>query len=228
MYDSSKQTAGMSGRTFVSLAGAILMVVLLSGGLAIFGLFYSAEKQAEDQDRLDAMFRLAYGASRAEIYFKHQVHDWKNILLRGSSLPEFEEYRQVFESNGRKVDEQLQTLLSSMMTAEQKAEIESLLTEHGQLETSYREALAAAGDHVSPTQAASIDQALRGLDRPFTARLDQFAAAIHQQLEIQRQEARQGDMARHEGLKRLNMAITGVGTLLVLALLLGFRPRVGG
>jgi len=228
MYDSRKQAAAMSGRTFVSLAGAILMVVLLSGGLAIFGLFYSAEKQTEDQDRLDAMFRLAYGASRAEIYFKHQVHDWKNILLRGSSPAEFEQYRQVFDGNGRKVDDQLRALLSSMVTAEQKAEIESLLAEHGQLENSYREALAGVGDHVSPTEAASIDQTLRGLDRPFTARLDQFAAVIHEQLEILRQEARQADRDRHEGLKRLNMAITGVGALLVLALLLGFRPRVEG
>lgn len=228
MYDSRKQAAAMSGRTFVSLAGAILMVVLLSGGLAIFGLFYSAEKQTEDQDRLDAMFRLAYGASRAEVYFKHQVHDWKNILLRGSLPAEFQQYRQVFDGNGRKVDDQLRALLSSMVTAEQKAEIESLLTEHGQLENSYREALAGVGDHVSPTEAASIDQTLRGLDGPFTARLDQFAAAIHEQLEIQRQEARQADRDRHEGLKRLNMAITGVGALLVLALLLGFRPRVVG
>ena len=65
MYDSHKKPAAMSGRSFVSLAGAILMIVLLSGGLAIFGLFYSAEKQTADQDRLDAMFHLAYGASRA-------------------------------------------------------------------------------------------------------------------------------------------------------------------
>ena len=228
MYDSRKQAAAMSGRNFVSLAGAILIVVLLSGGLAIFGLFYSAEKQTEDQDRLDAMFRLTYGASRAEIYFKHQVQDWKNILLRGSSPAEFEQYRQVFDGNGRKVDDQLRALLSLEVTVEQKTEIDSLLAEHSQLENSYREALAAVGDHVSPIQAASIDQTLRGLDRPFTDRLEQFAAAIHQQLEIQRKEARQGDMARYEGLKRLNMAITGVGTLLVLALLLGFRPRVGG
>lgn len=228
MYDSHKKPAAMSGRSFVSLAGAILMIVLLSGGLAIFGLFYSAEKQTADQDRLDAMFHLAYGASRAEIYFKHQVQDWKNILLRGSLPAEFEQYRQVFDGNGRKVDDQLRALSSLMVTAEQKAEIESLLTEHGQLENSYREALAGVGDHVSPIQAASIDQTLRGLDRPFTARLDQFAAAIHERLEIQRQEARQADRGRHEGLKQLNMAITGVGALLVLALLLGFRPRVGG
>lgn len=226
MYDASQKTSGMSGRTFVSLAGAILMVVLLNGGIAIFGLFYSAEKQAEDQNRLDAMFHSAYGASRAEIFFKHQVQDWKNILLRGSSSQEFEQYRQFFEGNGRDVDEHLRALLT-ITTPEQKAEIESLLAEHGQLEASYRAALSTVGDHVTSAQAATIDQGLRGVDRPFTARLDQFTARIHGQLETQRHDARQADIARYKGLKQLNMAITGVGALLVLGLLLGFRPRGG-
>ena len=93
----------MPGRTFIALAGAILLMILAGGSVATFGLFYAAEQQAADQDHLDRMFRMADTASRAEITFKEQVQEWKNILLRGVSSEDFTHYLSAFQHDGERV-----------------------------------------------------------------------------------------------------------------------------
>lgn len=219
------RTVPMPRRTFIALAGAILFMILTGGCVATFGLFYAAEQQANDQDHLERMFRVTDTASRAEITFKQQVQEWKNILLRGGSSEDYTHYRAAFDRDGEQVEQLLKTVLS-MVTAEQHGLVESLLAEHASLGTRYREALGLGNRHLEPRQAAIIDQSLRGLDRPFTARLEGFTAAVRQRLETDRQAGHAAGLARYEALKRLNLAITGLGAALVLVLLLWARPRL--
>jgi hypothetical protein len=69
---------------------------------------------------------------------------------------------------------------------------------------------------------------LRGIDRPFTERLDAFAETLRNQLKSIHQEGREAELKRYQTLKRLNVAVTSLGTLLVFALLFWFRPRTTG
>ncbi|MFM2007852.1 MAG: hypothetical protein RLZZ09_3507 [Pseudomonadota bacterium] len=218
-------TAPMPRRTFIALAGAILFMILTGGCVATFGLFYAAEQQAKDQDHLDRMFRMTDTASRAEITFKQQVQEWKNILLRGESPEDYTHYRAAFDRDGEQVEQQLKTVLS-LVTPEQHGLVESLLAEHAGLGTRYREALGSGHVRLEPGQAAIIDKSLRGLDRPFTTRLEEFTAAVRQRLEAERQAGQAAGLARYETLKRLNLTITGLGAGLVLVLLLWARPRL--
>jgi len=219
------RTVPMPGRTFIALAGAILLMILAGGSVATFGLFYAAEQQAADQDHLDRMFRMADTVSRAEITFKEQVQEWKNILLRGGSSEDFTRYLSAFQHDGEQVEGSLKTVLS-MVSPEQRGHVESLIAEHVALDARYREALVPAHDRLEPSQAAVIDQSLRGLDRPFTARLSAFTADIRQRLEEERQASQEAGLARYATLKRLSLAITGLGAALVLFLLLWARPRL--
>ena len=118
----------MPGRTFIALAGAILLMILAGGSVATFGLFFAAEQQAADQDHLDRMFRMADTASRAEITFKEQVQEWKNILLRGGSSEDFTHYLNAFQHDGEQVEGLLKTVLS-MVSPEQRGHVESLIAE---------------------------------------------------------------------------------------------------
>ncbi len=219
----AKSTAfPVSERAFIAVAGTILMVILLGGSIAAFGLFYAAEQQAEDQERLETTFRSADAVSSAEVGFKRQVQEWKNILLRGESTEDYAYYREAFNRDGEHVDHLLQGLLESS-DEKQKSAINGLLTEHTQLSARYRVFL--DGDHISQSRAKEIDHLVLGIDRPFTERLDKLAAELRDQLKTMRQASREADLKRYQNLKRLNMAVTSLGALLVFALLLWFRPR---
>jgi HAMP domain-containing protein len=215
-----------STKVFIALAGSILMVFLLGGSVAAFGLFYAAEQQQEDQQRLDATFHSADEISSAAIAFKRQVQEWKNILLRGADPGDYSHYRQSFE----KESEQVNRLLSGLGDSSednQKTSIGALLDEHSQLTARYRELLG-ANDHITPSLASEIDHTLLGIDRPFTERLDAFAETLRNQLKSIHQEGREAELKRYQTLKRLNVAVTSLGTLLVFALLFWFRPRTTG
>jgi hypothetical protein len=210
-------------KMYIALAGAILVVFLLSGSVASFGLFYAAEQQQGDQQRLDAIYRSADEVSSAAFAFKRQVQEWKNVLLRGAEPEDYSQYHLAFERENEQVSRLLNSLIASS-DANQKASIDALLDEHRQLTARYRELLG-TDDRISPSRATEIDHTLRGIDRPFTERLDAFAEALRNQLKSIRQDIREAELSRYQTLKRLNIAVTSLGTLLTFALLFWFRPR---
>jgi hypothetical protein len=212
-----------NAKMYVALAGAILVVFLLSGSVASFGLFYAAEQQQGDQHRLDAIYRSADEVSSAAFAFKRQVQEWKNVLLRGAEPEDYSQYHLAFERENEQVSRLLNSLIASS-DANQKASIDALLDEHRQLTARYRELLG-TDDRISPSRATEIDHTLRGIDRPFTERLDAFAEALRNQLKSIRQDIREAELSRYQTLKRLNIAVTSLGTLLTFALLFWFRPR---
>jgi len=212
-----------NAKTFIALAGAILVVFLLSGSVAAFGLFYAAEQQQGDQQRLDAIYRSADEVSSAAIAFKRQVQEWKNVLLRGAEPEDYSQYHLSFERENEQVSRLLNSLIASS-DVNQKASIDALLDEHRQLTARYRELLG-TDDRISPSRATEIDHTLRGIDRPFTERLDAFAEALRNQLKSIRQDIREAELSRYQTLKQLNIAVTSLGTLLIFALLFWFRPR---
>lgn len=223
MQDSHRTASPTNTRAFIALAGTILMVFLLGGSVAAFGLFYAAEQQQEDHQWLDATFRSADEISSAAITFKRQVQEWKNILLRGADPNDYTHYRQSFDNESEQVDRVLSGLIASS-NENQKASINALLDEHRQLTARYRELLG-HDDRISPSRAAEIDHTLRGIDRPFTERLDVYADTLRNQLKSIRQSSREAELSRFQTLKRLNIAVTSLGTLLIFALLFWFRPR---
>ena len=223
MENSQIRQPNNNAKTFIALAGAILVVFLLSGSVAAFGLFYAAEQQQGDQQRLDAIYRSADEVSSAAIAFKRQVQEWKNVLLRGAEPEDYSQYHLAFEHENEQVSRLLNSLIASS-DANQKASILALLDEHRQLTARYRELLG-TDDRISPSRATEIDHTLRGIDRPFTERLDAFAEALRNQLKSIRQDIREAELSRYQTLKQLNFAVTSLGTLLIFALLFWFRPR---
>ncbi len=223
MQASNRAPSPGSARAFITLAGTILMVFLLGGSVATFGLFYAAEQQQGDQQRLDAIYRSADDISSAAIAFKRQVQEWKNILLRGADPEEYSHYLQSFERENLQVDRPLNGLIASSDES-QKPSIDALLDEYRQLTTRYRELLG-TDDRIIPSRATEIDHTLRGIDRPFTERLDALAETLRNQLKSIRQDSREAEFSRYQNLKRLNIAVTSLGTLLIFALLFWFRPR---
>ncbi|WP_339459415.1 methyl-accepting chemotaxis protein [Pseudomonas sp. EA_105y_Pfl2_R69] len=116
----------------------------------------------------------------ANLNFKTQVQEWKNVLLRGSDKAQLDKYWSQFEAQERKVQDtlgKLSTLASNDPTL--KGKIEALRSEHQSLGGKYRagrDAFIAAG-----ADAKAGDKAVSGIDRHATQQMDALAEELHKQ-----------------------------------------------
>lgn len=210
-------------RAIISMGGVLLMLFILGGRGAIFGLFFVAEHHAADQIKVDELFQAASTASKATIAFKRQVQEWKDILLRGSKAEDFKTYSDAFHLQNDQVGTMLRRL-SEIEPQGQRADVDQMILEHAGLVERY---LGALGDRrlLSHREAEQIDHELRGIDRTFTERLDTYTADINERYALLKEAKDKEDLERYQQLERFNMGIMAFGVVLVLVLLLWFRQQ---
>lgn len=117
----------------------------------------------------------------ANLEFKIQVQEWKNVLLRGSKPENLDKYWKQFESHESKVNAQLtalQTLATNQNDPMLVSQIKELLDEHTQLGVAYRKGkdvfLAAGAD---PTVG---DKAVTGIDRGASDKMSALVKLLHE------------------------------------------------
>lgn len=218
MRNSDPNLAPTTRRTLVSIAGVILLVFVINGIVAVFGLHYAAEQHMKNLDEFDRLFVTLDTVHAAEIGFKRQVQEWKNVLLRGSEPQDLVHYHNAFEAEQSQVKAKLEALLGQGERVDQ-VRIASLLEEHKRLAVRYAEAYAGF-DPASPTGAARVDHLVRGMDRPFAESLDALVAEVSRRVDAMRAASRAADAERYQTLRLLNLAASGIGAGLVLILLL--------
>ena len=150
-------------------------------------------------------------ARGAQVNFKKQVQEWKNVLLRGHAQTDFDKYWLKFTDQ-------------EQLIANQLAELDALMTEMGldpapardtaarlaQLGVAYRDAIAAY-DPEQPSPHLAVDAAVRGIDRAPTDAMDDLV------LLIQDASANAVSLATEKSLSRpRGMAIYGGAAVFVL------------
>jgi len=147
---------------------------------------------------------------QANVQFKTQVQEWKNVLLRGKDGKALEKYWGQFEEQEREVQATLQSLNALVgITAEVKQSVERLRAEHMALGTAYRkgrEAFVASGG-----DAAAGDKAVAGVDR---AASEQMSGLVKMLRERANAESAAINEAGHETI------VWGVAIMLVSGLLI--------
>ena len=123
--------------------------------------------------------------NEANLQFKIQVQEWKNVLLRGKQATALDKYWQQFEHQERLVQSQLAQLANlPTLDASFKSQVKQLQETHLQLGEAYRRGkdsfLSAGAD---PTAG---DRAVQGVDR---AASEQMSHLVQQLLEHSRQYA---------------------------------------
>ena len=120
---------------------------------------------------LGSEVRSASAAREMQVEFKKQVQEWKDILLRGSAPDDLATYTQQFHDESAKVDQLGRDLIATSPDDAVRGEVTQFLTEHATLNANYEAALApfVAAGAKDPTVP---DRAVRGQDRPPTARID--------------------------------------------------------
>ncbi|MEE1923718.1 methyl-accepting chemotaxis protein [Pseudomonas sp. 148P] len=154
------------------LAGSLLAMLLIA--LVCFRLL-SASVDSYGQ-LVDGPLRASQQIDEANLQFKIQVQEWKNVLLRGKQPADLDKYWQQFKAQERLVQDILDQLVrENAADASLRASLVQLQQSHRQLGEAYargREAFLAAG-----ADPAAGDLAVKGVDR---AASEQMSALVTQ------------------------------------------------
>ena len=152
------------------LAGSLAAIVLIA--LVCFQFLSSSVRGYAEL--VDGPLRASQMIDEANLQFKVQVQEWKNVLLRGRQPAELDKYWQQFQAR----EQQVQTLLGQLIEHADPA-LEARLLElrdsHRQLGQAYRsgrQAFVASG-----ADPAVGDLAVKGVDR---AASEQMSALVEQ------------------------------------------------
>ena len=164
----------MNVRTKFALALALILVVNLAVGLLGLERYKEAADQAA-QIHEDTSAIVALSLS-AQVQFKRQVQEWKNILLRGGDPLQYEVYLRGFEAQEHQTQEAMERLVGLLGQEPQaQATARAFLGAHTWLGREYRSALS----HFHPDDPRSyrlVDALVQGVDRVPTELLNTVVA----------------------------------------------------
>jgi len=154
------------------LAGAAVVLLAGAAGLSIFALRRSQERLINSVNTTIGFAQNVDIAREAQVHFKRQVQEWKNVLLRGYKTDDHAKYWSLFEEEEIKT----QSLLADLRRREpsESAAIDALLTELRVLGQRYRTAVESF-DGNNPISYRDVDSRVRGMDRPPT---DEMSALV--------------------------------------------------
>ena len=161
----------------LSLLGGSLLAMLLIA-LACFN-FLSNGVQSY-RNLLEGPLLTSQLIDEANLQFKVQVQEWKNVLLRGKQPQDMEKYWSQFQDRQRDVQGILSRLVAQTASdAVLSRRIETLRQEHQQLGVAYqmgRDAYMAAGG--DPTAG---DNAVKGVDRAASEQMSALVSDLREQ-----------------------------------------------
>jgi methyl-accepting chemotaxis protein len=166
--------------TRLGLLGGFFLLALLAVGIGGFQALDSSNAANAAAMAQSATVTDAVDAARdAEVQFKIQVQEWKNILLRGGDPEQFKKYSAGFNKHAdatRAKLQQVNALLERL--ALRTPLIDEALVAHGTLRTNYLLALKEY-DGAKPDSYKVVDALVKGMDREPTKKLDEIVGFIH-------------------------------------------------
>jgi methyl-accepting chemotaxis protein len=199
----SSKLVGLSLGTVVVVAG---LAITLVGELKAVSTGYN--------NLLQGPVREAEAARVAQVDFKKQVQEWKDILLRGHNPDDLEKYTRQFHAQEAKVKAEAQTLSGLVDDPVAKQLLGDFLVADETLSAKYQAAYDVYLKGKFDFKAA--DKLVRGQDRPPTDLFDKVVVQLNTQLanSVAAQQA--------AAVRQRNMALAISCMLLALISLTGF------
>lgn len=212
--------------SLISLAGILLLGLLINGAIGYFGLRYVDLKHAELMQRVNLLTEATDLAREAQVHFKLQVQEWKNLLLRGQDREDLANYREATLAQAGQVQEALRRLGTQASLLKLDAEaalIAGLISDHQNVLAVYQQELQALPPDTFQ-KALKLDRAVRGIDRPFNTAIDQLAQRFKDLAQVQRLATAEQSQKIIETVRRVMLVGTAL-TVAVLVLMLGMVSR---
>ena len=199
-----------------ALSGVLLLATLLVGALGWAGIRSGSTDLDQAHQMAHEHERAIDVARSAQVSFKIQIQEWKNLLLRSHQPGGFDKFKQAFIKEGETTQRlmgELEQLYVQMglPTQEVVASRQALAA----LQAEYLQALSQFNLDAPDESYKQVDAAVRGKDREPTKRLDTLVEAVVK-FSSERQAAIQAEA--QASAQRLLLLM---GALVVLALVLG-------
>lgn len=190
------------------------LLVLLLGATGLFTLGYTNTRAAAALARIDALHAAQLAAVGAQVSFKTQVQEWKNLLLRGRNAADYQTYREHFEQRAADVQSGLAAVERQLAALGLEATAATrLLADHAALLQAYRQALTGYRP-ADPGAPFAVDAAVRGIDRKLNDDIDALAHTVEQTAAAELKALAAGATGRYAALRRVTL---GASALAVLA-----------
>jgi methyl-accepting chemotaxis protein len=164
----------------MALLGMLLAAVVIVSVVGNFALRQANERAGENlTEALDVLHAVNSG-NRAQVAFKVQVQDWKDILLRGHDQKDYDNYLAQFKDR----DEAFRKEMDALKTRTAKlglptAAIDDAVKAHDELDQEYRAAL--QGFQMAKAETSTlVDRQVRGKDRPLDEKLVKIVEELRQ------------------------------------------------
>ncbi|WGS48718.1 methyl-accepting chemotaxis protein [Paraburkholderia sp. D15] len=166
----------------LALLGAVLLAATTVVGLEGWhALTQTHALQVQSAQTLTQYAQAADTARVAQVEFKKQVQEWKDLLLRGADPAAFAKYRDAFNQEGGTTHAALTQLKDQLSALGANADgVDKALATHASLQDSYLEALKHY-DAADPNTAHVVDGLVKGIDRAPTAAIDDIVASVMRQ-----------------------------------------------
>ena len=160
------------------LTGTALLVLAGSG---VFGFAVMTRINAVSMENIavSALVTASVDEARsAQVAFKKQVQEWKNLLLRGHDPEKYQSYVKLFQQEHAEVVRLLTQLKATMTKLRFPTQtIDSAIAAHVALTRQYEDALKAIPPS-DPRFSALVDQKVQGIDREPTKVIDDIVEDI--------------------------------------------------
>lgn len=164
-------------------------------------------------------------ARGAQVRFKTQVQEWKNILLRGKDPEAFNRYLASFDKENEAVRElllQVKTATGKLGVAEQ-IKVDDVVATFDKLAPAYREALKQY-DRASTDPGGTVDKLVRGIDREPTKAIDDLVIQI-QKISKESNEAEAKNSAEVFAAVKTGLISSSLGSVIALIVLAFYIVR---
>ncbi|MFW6341318.1 MAG: hypothetical protein ACOC0Q_10655 [Wenzhouxiangella sp.] len=206
-------------RRTITLFGLVMALMMFNGLAALFGLHYVDDRHRAGLEVLDQQAERLEKLRQAELHFRRQVQEWKNLLLRGHDPSDHRRYLEAVQREATGVRDAFDRL---EQLAHETGPVSQALPElrrmHAQVSAGYQAALADDAPDL-PDRARLLDREVRGIDRPLADRFEEVVAAMDAAFDEEQEAHRKADQVRHAALERVLIIAHAAGLLLLAALL---------
>ena len=199
-----------------------IICVLATIGITGFIVVKYESALASNEQLSEQSKQLQNRALNAQIYFKTQIQEWKNILLRGYDKPLYDKYFNSFLLYEKKTRQEVELL---SVLAEEYPELKdnaaTFIAEHKKLSSLYRKGLSIYNTTKYNPQIVA-DKQVRGIDREPIKLLEHI---LNISIKIYRSKSKSLQLTLKE-VKRA-LAIIYITTFILLSVFFWFSVRKG-
>jgi methyl-accepting chemotaxis protein len=199
---------------------AVALAALIGTGIFAFSQANKLNNSLTEAIDRHAVTVTAIDSARgAQVRFKTQVQEWKNILLRGKDPETFNKHLKSFESENQAVKERLLQVkaAATKLGVAERIKVDNVIATFEKLAPAYLDALKQF-DRASTDPGGTVDKAVRGIDREPTKAIDDLVTEI-QKISKESNEAEAKNAAEVFGAVKTGLITFSIGAVVVLVLL---------